>query len=207
MALAARYIESVVEGLDLCPYARPARLAGRVRVERVGTREGAVECAARVAVLARDAETEVILLVFDLDPGDPRHGLRACEAFLREFQSLCRADGGPAFYSVMFHPGIEDRVARTTPDSLVRVIRRAPVPMIQCLRASAIDAVRGRAQSGARERLAADAPSGRWAVSDPVLSRDIALANFARYGEGAGRRALEELLQGLRPQADGKSDA
>lgn len=207
MLLASRYLESVVEGLELCPYARPVRRAGGVRMERVGTRHGAVHCAARVAALAQDAATEVVLLVFDLEAGDPRHEARAFEAFLREFQGRHRADGSPAFYSVMFHPGIEERVAPTTPDSLVQVIRRAPVPMIQCLRASVMDAVRAQAQSGARERLAADAPSGRWALSDPVLSQAVAQANFARYGDGAGRRALEERLDGLRARPDGKSAA
>jgi len=201
MALAARYLESVVEGLELCPYARPARRAGRVRMERVGTRHGAGHCAARVAALAQDAATEVILLVFDLEAGDPRHEARAFEAFLREFQSLHHAGSSAAFYSVMFHPRIEERVPRTTPDSLVQVIRRAPMPMIQCLRASVMDAVRAQAQSGARERLAAGAPSGQWALTDPVLSRAVAQANFARYGDGAGRRALEERLRALeKPQ-------
>jgi len=197
MALAARYLESVVEGLELCPYARPARSAGGVRMERVGTRHDAGHCAARVAALAQDAAVEAILLVFDLDAGDARHEARAFAAFLRQFQSLHRADGSPAFYSVMFHPGIEERAARTTPDSLVQVIRRSPVPMIQCLRASVMDAVRAQAQSGARERLAAEAPSGRWALSDPVLSHAVAQANFARYGDGAGRRLLEERLHTL----------
>jgi hypothetical protein len=205
MLLAARYLESVVEGLELCPYARPARRAGGVRMERVGTRDGAVQCVARVAALAQDAATEAVLLVFDLEAGDPRREARAFEAFLREFQGLYRAQGFPAFYSVMFHPGIKERVARTTPDSLVQVIRRAPVPMIQCLRASVMDAARAQAQSSARERLAADAPSGPWALSDPVLSNAIAQANFAHYGDGADRRELEERLRALRAQADGKS--
>ena len=150
MALAARYLESVVEELGLCPYARPASSAGAVRMERVGTRHDAPRCAARVAALSQDAATEAVLLVFDLEAGDPRHEVRAFEAFLREFQNLYRAHGLAAFYSVMFHPGIEERAARTTPDSLVQVIRRAQVPMIQCLRASVMDAVRAQAQLGAR---------------------------------------------------------
>jgi hypothetical protein len=150
-----------------------------------------------VAELARDAATEAILLVFDLDAGDPRHEARAFEVFLREFQGLYRAGNAPAFYSVMFHPRIEERVPRTTADSLVQVIRRAPVPMIQCLRASVMDAVRAQAQSGARTRLAAVAPPAGWALTDPVLSHAVAQANFARYGDGAGRRALEERLRAL----------
>lgn len=203
MALAARYLESVVEGLELCPYARPARCAGAVRMERVVSAHDAGHCAARVAALAADAATEAILLVFDLEAGDPRHEARAFEAFLREFQSRYRAGNAPAFYSVMFHPRIEERVPRTTAHSLVQVIRRAPVPMIQCLRASVMDAVRAQAQSGARERLAVDARSAGWALTDPVLSHAVAQANFVRYGDGAGRRTLDERLRALGVTADG----
>lgn len=194
MTLAARYIESVVEGLQLCPYARPARRAGGVRMERVGARHDAGHCAARVAALAQDAAVEAILLVFDLEAGDPRREKPAFESFLRRFQDLYRASGSAAFYSVMFHPRIGERVPRTTPHSLVQVIRRAPVPMIQCLRASVMDAVRAQAQSEARARLKAAAPSGGWTLTDPVLSHAVAQANFARYGDGDGRRALEERL-------------
>jgi hypothetical protein len=195
----------VVEGLNLCPYAGPARRAGGVRMERVVSEHDAKHCAARVAALAQDAATEAILLVFDLEDGDPRREARAFEAFLRDFQALHRASGVPAFYSVMFHPRIEERVPRTTADSLVQVIRRAPVPMIQCLRASLMDAVRARVQAGARERLAAEAPSGGWALADAVLSREIAQANFVRYAEGAGRRTLEERLNTLRTQPDDRN--
>jgi hypothetical protein len=195
MALAARYLESVVEGLQLCPYARPARRAGAVRMERVGTRHDAAHCAALVAALSREPAIEAVLLVFDLEAGDPRHELRAFEAFLRQFQELHRASGSPAFYSVLFHPRIRERVARTTPDSLVQVIRRAPVPMIQCLRASVMDAARAQAQSEARMRLATETPPGGWTLTDSVLSQDVAQANFARYGDGDGRRELEERLR------------
>lgn len=205
IALAARYLESVIEDLDLCPYARPSRRAGGVRMERIGTAHGTEHCAARVAELAQDASAEAILLVFDLEPGDARHDVRAFEAFLREFQGLHRASGAPAFYSVIFHPRIEERVPRTTPDSLIQVIRRAPVPMIQCLRASVMEAVRAQAQSSARERLAAGAPSGGWALSDSVLSQSVAQANFERCGEGAGRRELDERLSALVARRDDKS--
>jgi hypothetical protein len=205
LALAARYLGSVVEGLNLCPYAGPARRAGGVRLERVVSAHDAKHCAARVAALARDAATVAILLVFDLEAGDPRREARAFEAFLRDFQALHRASGAPAFYSVMFHPRIEERVPRTTPDSLVQVIRRAPVPMIQCLRASVMDAARARVQAGARERLAAEAPSGGWALADAVLSREIAQANFERYADGAGRRVLEARIRALRVEpGDGR---
>ena len=196
LSLAARYLESVVEDLDLCPYAAQARRAGGVVMERVVSAHDAKHCAARVAALAQNDATEAILLVFDLEEGDPRHGTRAFEAFLRDFQALHRASGAPAFYSVMFHPWIEEHVPRTTPDSLVQVIRRAPVPMIQCLRASSMDAVRARVQAGARDRLAAEAPGGG-VITDAVLSREIAQANFQRYGAGAGRRTLEDRINAL----------
>ncbi|MBI3372394.1 MAG: DUF1415 family protein [Betaproteobacteria bacterium] len=207
MALAARYLESVIEGLDLCPYARPARRAGGVRMERIGSGHGAEHCAMRVAELAQDDAAEAILLVFDLDAGDPRHEVRVFETFLREFQNLYRATRAPAFYSVMFHPLIEERVPRTTPDSLIQVIRRAPVPMIQCLRASVMEAVRAQAQSSARERLAAGAESAGWALTDSVLSQSVAQANFERCGEGDGRRELEDRLSALvvRPNDKGAS--
>lgn len=205
MALAARYLESVIEDLDLCPYARPSRRAGGVRMERISTAHDAGHCAARVAALAQDDAAEAILLVFDLEPVDPRHDVRVFEGFLREFQGLYRASDAPAVYSVIFHPRIEERAPRTTPDSLIQVIRRAPVPMIQCLRASVMEAVRAQAQSSARERLAAGAPSGGWALTDSVLSQSVAQANFERCGEGDGRRELEERLSALVARPDDTS--
>ena len=197
LSLAARYVESVVEGLELCPYAAQARRTGGVRMERIVSTHDAKHCAVRVAAIAQDTGLEAILLIFDLADDDPRCDARAFEAFLREFQGLHRASGAPAFYSVMFHPRIEERVPRTTPDSLVQVIRRAPVPMIQCLRASSMDAVRARVQTKARDRLAAEAPGGGGVLTDAVLSREITQANFERYADGAGRRTLEERIQAL----------
>ena len=44
-----------------------------------------------------------------------------------------------------------------------------------------------------------------WALSDPVLSHDVAQANFARCGDGAGRRELEDRLRDLAVQRDEKN--
>src|SRR4051812_11174581 len=97
LTLAARYLESVVEDLELCPYAGPARLAGRLRMEAIDSGKSAAECAALVAERGADGLIEAILLVFDLDAADPRREARAFEGFLREFQRLHRATDGAAF--------------------------------------------------------------------------------------------------------------
>jgi hypothetical protein len=194
LSLAARYLESVVEGLNLCPYAAPARRAGAVRLERIVSAQDAQCCALCVAALARDAAIEAILIgvrpggarVRNVSPGFPG-------GTSRERRARILFGGVPS----------ADRVTRAAHDAGQPRASHPPRPGAHDpVPARLHHGCRARAQAGARERLAAEMPPGGWALADPVLSREIAQANFERYGEGDGRRVLEERLDALRTSPD-----
>ena len=110
---------------------------------------------------------------------------------------------------VGFHPRLgSEPVPASTPtkEALVSAIRRSPDPVIQCVRISVLEKARAQAQRTARQRLLeslADADprilalAERSVQTDSELSAEIARANFAAVGGGAGRRELEARIQSI----------
>ena len=163
--------QSIVEALNLCPWAMSARREGRARVE-VFT--GAVPRDPRggitpplrdlVVDLLHDDRVEVFQLVF---PGLPLDAL----GFERWAKALTAAAhdafGRSAVVAVAaFHPALPWR--REPALALVPLLRRAPDPTVQWLRLDVLERVReGRSQGDV------------WLPSDPVEAARV-LAEAAR---------------------------
>ena len=169
-----RYVEEVVMGWNLCPWAARAWRDGEVERRVIVDTVPAVGDVARVAAgLAAQPTCAVALLIF---PRVTMH-VGAWEAFAEQ---LRRAGG--AFLVAAFHPAYR---ASGTPvgnaAQLVSLIRRTPDPTLQLVRAS---------------RVADLARDGR------DLSAEIARDNFASVSARTPA-ALEALLDAIRDDRDG----
>ncbi len=142
-----RYASEVVEALGLCPWAARARREGRVRLHVV-LGEGADLDAAFEALesLRDEARVDVGLLIFPRLAAD-----RRAFADFAERLRVIDARGGArpvdrSFALAPFHPDADADLA--TAARLTPFIRRSPDPTIQCVRESALEAVRGEADQG-----------------------------------------------------------
>lgn len=208
-----RYQREIVEGLNLCPFARRSREQGRVHrpvfMVEAGREPGPEQVAAALGELVgADAEAEIILLTFPTPPGHAWSAADRFEEFLAELRRAWAALPPPReFYMVSFHPRLrvpEDRPL--TADSLVSLIRRSPDPVVQCVDAELLDRVRRQAQVQARERMLRDLEAKDPALAalfarsiqpDPELSSDIARQNFDSVGAGPGRERLDAKIAAL----------
>jgi hypothetical protein len=187
-----RYVEEVVIGWGLCPWAAQAWRQGAVarRVLVGPVREPAPELdevLAFIDEIVPAPATSIGLLIF------PRATLTeaAWGTFaerVRRADRVRRAPGESApFLLAAFHPGSGQSTGATTvdaaaanPGALVSFIRRTPDPMLQLVRASLLD------------RLA---PPGR------DLSDEIARANFAAVNARTPA-ALDALIREIRSDRD-----
>ncbi len=215
-----RYQREVVEGLNLCPFARRSRELGRVHrpILRVAhDDEGARTAAQAVAdVVSAHPNAEIILLTYPVPDDHPFNGHRAFDAHLvalrGHYEALQREQGLTVFYMVAFHP--EPRLpdpAHLNPDSLVPLLRRTPDPLIQCVNADVLDRVRKEAQATAHRRMVEDLQAKDPALAalfassinpDPELSADIARSNFEAVAGGEGRDRLDALIRDIRAERD-----
>jgi len=138
LRLCDRYVEEVVVGFGLCPWAAPVVRAGRVA--RYVVTEAAPAPAACLPVIDAwevDGRVTIGLLVL------PRFaGTRG--AFDRFAEEVRRADrarraGAPPFVVAAFHP--EGLTAFAGPPQLVSFLRRTPDPMLQFVRADLLAGV------------------------------------------------------------------
>ena len=191
-----RYTVEIVEGYDVCPWARHARLAGEVD---------------RAVLLQRDEALEPTLSLLDRLEADPRclpvaiaiYPRLALDppAFDRFAQRLRDADqkrhgGKPVYVSASFHP--EYRLDLRSPASLVPFLRRSPDPSLQLVRLSVIEEARGKSHSGT---FVFDFSPAAWdelrrrAASPPIAER-IAADNL-RTVEREGIEAFEAKLRAI----------
>jgi len=140
-----RYLVEVVEAFGLCPWARDARLKGKVNLHVTPiTAPDPRALLADIDACMRHDETEIGMLVcplLALSRTQFRHLLaevRAAEEqrHARDQQRLAFAD---------FHPNAPADL--TTPERLVPFIRRAPDPMVQIIRTDVLARVRGHEES------------------------------------------------------------
>ena len=207
----ARYLEEVVEGLGLCPFARRSREQGRVhrpllRVE--GETPTAADVAAIVAKCAHDHDDAEIILVTFVDARGRFETPASFEAFVVEVRAAYAALQAPLFFMVAFHPRLGETIDTQRPltkDTLVPLIRRTPDPVIQCVNAKVLERARAQAQQAAQRKLmemhghdpVLRAMIERSMQTDSELSADIARANFETCGEGEGRHELERRIAAL----------
>ncbi len=213
-AIHERYAIEIVEGLNLCPFARRAREQGRVHRPTFVAADASDEiCPRRVArelaALQREhAEAEIILLTFPIPPGHPWSATSSFEGFLNELRAAWEAQPPVReLFMVSFHPRLTPPPDRPlTQDSLVSLLRRTPDPVIQCVDAEVLGRVRRQAQAGFHERMVRElefkdpalaALFARSIHPDPELSADIARQNFRVLGGEPGRSRLENAIDSI----------
>ena len=132
LRLNARYVEEVVIGWDLCPWATHAWRHQQVeRRALLAVEPGPSEVGRAIDELGSIASCAVGLLVF------PRVAINV--AGWERFAERARQFAGP-FLVAAFHPDYRpsDRPA-TTAAELVSLIRRTPDPTLQLVRATLVD--------------------------------------------------------------------
>lgn len=135
-----RYAIEVVEALSLCPWAKRARLDGRVRIAVVTEAHPEPAHVLRhMDEIAASPEIEIGLILF------PRLELTSRE--FHRFMSKVRtqeterhAMSNEPFYMAEFHPVAEPDTGN--PARLVSFIRRTPDPTLQLVRRSILDDLR-----------------------------------------------------------------
>ena len=217
-AIHDRYQREIVEGLNLCPFARRSRELGRVHrpvFVATGARDPSPLEVARALgeLVASNHDAEIVLLTFPIPPGHAWNQPPSFEKFLAQLRTQWSALPPPReFYMVSFHPRLQLPAGRSlTADSLVSVLRRSPDPVIQCVDAELLDRVRKQAQVSGRERMlreleqqdpALAALFARSVSADPELSSDIARQNFSAHGGERAHAALEQAIVALLLERD-----
>ena len=187
LARSDRYLRDFVEALELCPFAKRCREAGRLvrRVVLGDALQGALAALATVSEL-REEQCEVALLLF---PGFTA-GLDAFREMCAEVRTRARL-----FHCVAFHPDLP--MDLSDPNRAVAFVRRAPDPTLQLVRIATLERVRGERTGGSRyigaTRLAEGTPDA------PIsLSEQIARANLHSLQQHDPAE-LARLLASLRP--------
>ncbi len=210
-----RYLQEVVEGLGLCPFARRSRELGRVHRPLFWVSDGdpTPEQAARALeqCVVEHPDAEIVLLTF-IDDGRRFAATSPFEAFVVDVRAAYERLDAPRWFMVAFHPAfVADDSRPLTKDSLVPLIRRSPDPVIQCVNARVLERARAQAQEAAHRRLVeslgAQDPVLRAMIENSVqadseLSADIARTNFAAVGAGDGRETFERILADIHRDRD-----
>ncbi len=184
MARNARFLEDIVEDLNVCPYARKARLDGAVFrhvfpdvLDDTGAFASRDALAQVLETLAESDTLEVTQLIFPNAGCDGRMWSRAVKRLTAELQ----AERGSSVVGVAaFHPELTFRT--DSPAVMVPLFRRAPDPTIQWIRLDVLDRVRrGRTNGDVvmpedTEALLALLRQGK----KRSLDEEIADANFRR---------------------------
>jgi hypothetical protein len=141
-----RYAIEVVEALGFCPWAKPAREAGRVKV-LVSWDTTAVLAHALTLMeeIERDAERDVTLIAYPLLSLD-RLPFAHFVAELRAADAARKPVGSTVLAMADFHPNVD--ADTSSPERLVPFVRSAPDPTIQLVRITALSSVRLSENSG-----------------------------------------------------------
>jgi hypothetical protein len=146
-----RYAVEVVEAFQLCPWARRARLDGRVRTHvLLDATPGAERVLARIDEIFRDPRIEIGLILLPRVRWERQHFRRFVEEVRAGHAArhlAARASGPPPLAMAAFHPWAPLDLGSAA--RLVTFLRRTPDPTIQIVRQSALAAVRGSETSGA----------------------------------------------------------
>lgn len=163
-----RYIVEIVETYELCPWAKPARLADELAVEVLwGAPAIADWVAAGERLLAHPATRVAMVVAPELAAGPSE---------LRAVRDQVAASIGFAGVAD-FHPDAELDLA--TPARLVPYLRRSPDPLLQLVPLALLDAVRGPPPTAARSAQA-QMLGGLAAPARGDVADTIAIANHTR---------------------------
>lgn len=178
LRLCDRYVEEVVVGFGLCPWAVPALRGGRVaRGVVTDVAPAPAACLSFIDDWEASGRVSIGLLVL------PRFaGTRgAFDGFAEKVRRADRARraGEPPFMVAAFHP--EGLAAFVGPHQLVSWLRRTPDPLLQFVRADALDAVK----AGAAD-----------------VSGDVALHNHAALTVPGQTERFEATIRALRADRD-----
>ncbi|MCB9520816.1 MAG: DUF1415 family protein [Myxococcales bacterium] len=195
-----RFLADAIEGLDLCPFARPARTsASTARFVVADTlRDGRLEPSAGLhavfAALATSPRLQVVQVIFPRVDAEPRAWVDAVKALTAALNASSR----PArIAAAAFHPELSYDAGSAA--RLIPLFRRAPDPMIQWIRLDALDRVRAGRPDG--DVVLPDDPQARRDLLATQLRASlgdtIAAAN-AQTAERFGVEAIVALLASLR---------
>jgi hypothetical protein len=215
-AIHDRWLVEVVEEMNLCPFARKSREQGRVArpilrdLHQMSSPAYSADAIAEA--LTTTPEVEIILLTYPVPDTHPWRAIDAFDTHVAAVRDAWAERGGTSFYMVAFHPEAREPTTRSlTADSLVPLLRRTPDPVIQCVRADMLDALRKQVQEQNRRRMIAELEAkdphmaelfARSVQADPELGSDIARSNFEHVGAGDGRARLEAAVDALRAERD-----
>jgi hypothetical protein len=194
-----RFTVEVVEGFDVCPYARGARGDGtavrEVMLQRDADPAPTLALIDRLEADRRNLDVvQVIYPLLDVTPRQFEHfnaAIRQADAARRKQRAV--------FVHATFHPdyGLDTR----SPDALVSFLRRSPDPMIQLVRYSTIEDVRGPSP----RKLVVDLASFDLRDLDKLKVRNVSQRitddNYARVmREGTDR--IERAYKDIREDRD-----
>jgi hypothetical protein len=198
LARSDRYLREFVEGLRMCPYAKPCREGGKLHRRVLHTREEALPAIREIEALPPQS-LEVALLIFPEEPATGEASARAFSAFcagLRDRMFAAHAGDAP-FYAVAFHPDLPRDLLDA--HRAVQFVRRSPDPTLQLVRATVLRSVRGQNDGGSRfvDTSKLSLEQAMALVSPLTLAERIAQANLATVRrEGADR--VQALLASFR---------
>lgn len=182
LRLNARYLEEVVLGWGLCPWAEAALRGGQVSRTVALEEEPALEpVLAFIDALVAEPATAIGLVIFPRADGSAREFDSFAERVRRADRARRRSEPGPPpFFVAAFHPlGAGDF---TSAPEMVSFVRRSPDPMLQLVRSALV----------ARLGSEVSADVGRW--------------NFAHV-TSKGAPVLDALLRDIRRDRDASYSA
>lgn len=195
-----RYATEVVEPLGLCPWAKRARLEGRVARRVVLQKQPTAEdVLVHIDAVAEDAGLDIGLLLFPRFAVD-LNSFRRFVGVVRQADGERFPVGGAPLYMAEFHPHAP--LDRGTPARLVSFIRRTPDPTIQLVRRTILDAAREREHSGTMYLDPQELLRGRLPPPPTTpLHERIAESNY-QVIEEFGFDRLSEILDDIRRDRD-----
>lgn len=193
-----RFLDMIIEGMGVCPYARSSRVNGGTRrfvlPDRVTTSlplAPSAELAEILATMSAAGELEVVQVIFPRAAVGPREWVRS----VKEVTVKLQAPYDRSFVAVAaFHPALSYRT--DTPSAMVPLFRRSPDPLIQWIRLSVLDRVRQGRPDG--DVAMPEDASGMAALHTTFrrksLADEIAEANFGKVHD-MGVKSFERLLR------------
>ena len=207
------YLKDVVEGFNLCPFARRCREDDKLKRIIFWPEKAHVnsqEVGQKLSEL-HDGEPipDVLLLTFVVTEGHPWRKPEGFEEFLRELrevhqQAVKQSNKIASYYMVAFHPNLSVPAGKLNQATLVPLLRHSPDPVIQCVRAELLNEIRRQSQSRKFTYLQTKIEDSNFALpkvfgiqTDATISTEIARNNFLRVGSGEQRNQLEAQISNI----------